>query len=359
MYISNLDDGNQTANYFFKVFNQAGKSDTTMYWDGGSGSLLPYNQSNFTEIPPLAFPGVRGFFKIPGNQDSAWFDVKHYLVGDNASLGDTLTFRQKFYNYYAYDDGSPEFGYGLTPSGSQLAYRFELSRRDTLRAIDMYFNKTLTEANVQFFNLAVWNDLDGRPGDIIYLQEREKPVLEDSLYRFHTYHLDSALPVQGTFYVGWVQLSDHNLNVGFDANNDVSDNIYYNVTGNQWERSIYKGALMIRPVLGTKLRDAPQMVNKSSLDFFRIVPNPTRDGRVSLMFYNYPGHSTYSEQILLSEEDLDNMEVLVYNMMGQKVYQGRYQQNFDLSHINYGMYVMRLVDYEKKTVMTQKLWIQK
>jgi len=358
MYISNLDNGNQTADYSFKVYNDIGHIDTTMSWNGGSGDLQPFNQGGYSAIPPFAFPPVRSFFKIPGNRDSIYFDIRHYLVGDG-QLGDTISFRQKFYNYYAYDDGSPEFGYGLTPAGSQLAYKFVLSRRDTLRAVDFYFNKTLSEANAQFFNLAIWNDLDGTPGDIVYLQEREKPVFQDTRYNFYTYYLDSAVPLQGTFYVGWVQLTSKNMNVGFDANHDASNNIYFNVTGNDWERSNFKGALMIRPVLGKKLLDDETAPLKATMDLFRVAPNPSYDGLISLKFLTYPGYTTAVEFVQLEDEVLQKMEIYVFNLMGQKVYQNKYTPTINLSDLNYGIYLVRIVDRVNNTAMTQKLLIRK
>lgn len=116
----------------------------------------------------------------------------------------------------------------------------------------MYFNKTLTGANERYFHLAVWGDLNGiPPGDLLYIKENQKPIFGNELFEFQTYYLDEPLPVQGTFYVGWIQQTSNNLNLGFDASNDVSDKIFYNVTG-EWVNSSYKGALMIRPLLGKK-----------------------------------------------------------------------------------------------------------
>ncbi len=370
MYISNLDVGNQTAEYTYEVYNDQGGHE--FGWDGGSGDLQPFNQSGYTKIPTFAFPPVNGVFPPFGNRDSIYFDIHHYLVGDvQFGLTDTMSFRQEFYNYYAYDDGTPEFGYGLTPAGSQLAYRFTLNRRDTLRAVKFFFNKTLTGANQQFFNIAVWNDLNGRPGNLIWLEERQKPVFEDSLYKYCTYHLvkpsyvdlnfiDTArsdnVPVQGTFYVGWVQNTNHNLNVGFDANNDASSNIFYNVTANEWQSSSYSGALMIRPVLGAKLTESlPQI--KSSMDLFRISPNPCYNGKVSLKFMSYPGHSPIPEFITLEEVVLQKMEIYVFNLMGQRVFQGKYQTSIDLSNLNNGIYIVQVLDLVNNVSMSQKLLI--
>lgn len=356
MYISNLDNGNQTAKYYYQVKNDVGNFQ--FGWDGGSGDLRPFNQWGYTTISSFAFPPVTSFFPPFGNRDSIYFDITHYLEGDlQLGLVDTLRFRQKFYNYYAYDDGTPEFGYGLTPTGAKLAYRFDLSRRDTLRAVQMYFNRTLTGANEQFFDLAVWSDLNGRPGDLMYVLERQKPKFSDNLNEFYTYHLDSAVLVQGTFYVGWIQRSSQNLNLGFDSGNDASDNMFYNVTG-EWINSSYKGALMIRPLLGKKLKDEP-VVKSSASDQFLIVPNPTYNGQVRFVF-EINGKIGQKPQIVeMDEETLQRLQIEVFNLMGQKVFESRYQHTIDLGHLNTGIYLLRLTDLQKQSTMVQKLFVGK
>jgi len=127
-------------------------------------NVMPY----YSAGPVLEHPPVSFFYPIV-TADSAEFTMTH-IVHDNASgsvLGDTITGLQKLYNYFAYDDGTPEASYGLTPAGSMLAYRFNLDKPDTLRAVRMYFNHVLNNQNVQYFLLCVWNDNAGTPGDTI------------------------------------------------------------------------------------------------------------------------------------------------------------------------------------------------
>ena len=377
MYISNLDDGNQTANYSYEVYDLLG--DSKFSWDGGDGDLVPFNEGGYSTIPPFAFPPVNGFFLIPGDRDYYYFDIIHRLVGDQAlGLGDTLTFRQVFDNYFAYDDGTPEFGYGLAPAGSQLAYKFEMSFRDTLRAVDMFFNKTLSAANQQYFQLAVWNHdaIQNQPGELLWLESRQKPVFESGLYEFHTYHLDNPAYVNTNeldtsrcnypivpriFYVGWVQITGDNLNVGFDANNNSKNNIYFNVSSDTiWGKSNYEGSLMIRPVVGRPLIELDRTPEyKASTDLFRVVPNPSADGLISLRFMEYPGHSPFPEYVSVEQDVLQQMDVFVFNMMGQVVYQGNYESVINLSFLHDGIYVIRIIDKANNSSMSQKLLIRK
>lgn len=357
MYISNLDNGNQTAEYSYEVKNDAGGSVYT--YSGGVGDLFPFEDNGYTEIPFFAFPPVEGIFPPFGSRDSAYFDITHYLVGTDPqlNLGDTIKSRQKFYNYYAYDDGTPEFGYGLTPAGSMLAYQFTLSKRDTLRAVQMFFNKTLTNANEQYFSLAVWKDLNGAPGDLAYIQDREKPVFGDSLFQFITYHLDTAVPVFGTFYIGWIQETGHNLNVGFDANNNAGTHIFYNTDGN-WTNTSFSGSLLIRPVMGKKLKETP-VLKSAEVDIFDVYPNPNQTGKISFKFLQYPKYNATPYEVGLKEEVLQKMQILIFNLMGQKVYSSAYQPEIDLSGLNEGIYLVRIIDNYHHQTMTEKLVIAK
>jgi hypothetical protein len=219
----------------------------------------------------------------------------------------------------------------------------------------MFFNKTLTGANEQFFYLAVWKDLNGKPGELIYLKERVKPVFEDSLYRFHTYYIDTALPLQSAspFYIGWIQTTTHNLNVGFDAYNDASSHIFYNTTG-IWDKSSYTGALMIRPVLGKKLKDYPVM-KSSKLDYFLVSPNPSADGQITIRFMALPNGEANGIEIIPDDEVTANMDVEVFNIMGQRVHHAPYKPQINLSFLRHGIYLIRLNDRHNNQTMVKKL----
>jgi len=356
MYFSNLDKINQTAVYTYEVRNDAGGQ--VYNYTGGSWSMEVFSRYGFITYQPWAYPPVNGIFPPFGDRDTAYFDVTHYLEGDpTLGLADTVKMRQHFNNYYAYDDGTPEFGYGLTPAGAKLAYQFTLSKHDTLRAVEIFFNKTLTGANEQFFNLAVWKDLNGSPGDLVYLQENEKPVFGDNIYQFETYYLDSAVPLQGTFYIGWIQTTNHNLNVGFDAYNDASRHIFYNTTGN-WNRTSYKGSLLIRPVFGKKLRDVP-VQRSSAVDLFRISPNPSTDGIIEFKFLIFAKGEVDPRMVYPKEEILSQTVVEVYNLLGQSVYTSDFREKINLSHLSEGVYVVRLSNHSTGKAMVQKLIISK
>jgi hypothetical protein len=274
--------------------------------------------------------------------------IKEGLLGDSRRSNDTTIFDQKFFNYYAYDDGTPEGGYGLTPENSMLAYKFTLNHPDTLRAVKMFFNRTLDNASQQYFNLTVWNDASGYPGDTLYTMKHIKPQYGDSLNVYYNYRIENRkVPVSGTFYVGWKQLTADNLNLGFDINNDEQDKIFYN-TGNGWMSSSYHGALMIRPVVGDFL---PPVAGINELNIaegeMKVYPNPSNGQyiNISLLDNSNTGTSQFT--------------IHIFDLMGHEVFNSPYQHTVDCSGLSNGIYMISVTSYDNSRRYFSRLAIVK
>ena len=214
--------------------------------------------------------------------DSAIFNLKSFLVTDEDDYkwNDTAVRYQVFTNYYAYDDGTAEAGYGLRGEGTlgaSLAYRFRTYKEDTLRAVRMYFNRTADNASQAYFRLAVWDNDENTdlPGNLIYSMPGLRPEYPDELNKFYTYTIDTQIVVSDVFYIGWIQNTTVLLNVGFDRNNNNRSNIFYNL-GQEWFSTIFNGSLMIRPVLG-KMQTGPESARNPELREFQVFPNPASD----------------------------------------------------------------------------------
>jgi len=207
-----------------------------------------------------------------------------------------------------------------------LAYRFNLNKPDTLRAIQMYFNNVLNHANEQYFFLCVWNDDVGTPGDTIYSQFT-LPMYSEQLNKYYTYHIP-PLPVSGTIYIGWIQTTADNLNLGFDSYNDHSSQIFYNTSG-RWYPSAYSGSLMIRPIVGKPI---PLGVEEpaSNTPELQVFPNPCRDGILHLRLNT---HGTSSAE---------GYTLKLLNLTGQTVLSKKYSTNLDLTSLCQGIYILYL-----------------
>lgn len=348
LFITNLDSTIFNSTYYYVVYQVDGPFQ--YLYPGGNCNLFPFNligYQNCISCAAHACPPVNFIFPTLSSTDSAEFEVRHYIIGDitpTDTVGDTLSFRQKFYNYYAYDDGTPEEGYGLTPEGSKLAYRFKLNEKDTLRAVQMFFNHTQNDANEDFFNLMVWRDNNGKPGDVLHSQLNEKVEFSPNLLGFHTYMLDTALAVNGTFYIGWEQLTGKNLNLGFDRYNDAQQNIFYNSTG-EWFQSTYQGALMMRPVLGKAFQvsgiDDPGYEASSIIPY----PNPLNGNRI-----NFRCTGKYE-----NAAETDKFSVAIHSLPGEELFSGSFHQSIDLPRFSPGLYIISVRDEHGQIISVSKL----
>ena len=285
--------------------------------------------------PSLTFnPNYNSYTYHSNASPYADFQVVFSVYGkpDINRYNDTLKFFQRFYNYYAYDDGIPEAGYGLSASNGRLAIQFKVNVPDSIQSIQFYFNQAMGLSNQQYFYLTIWGDNNGTPGNILYEQKNIRPEFENKLFKFHTYKLDHAIAVSGTFYVGWRQTTNDNLNVGWDFNNDKKLKVFYNTSGT-WYNSSFSGCTMIRPIMGTEDEayiGVSRAKKQSNLDLI-IAPNPIEGSHLNL---------------ILKTEDpfLDSYLIRIYNINGQLVKETAYVQHLDLSGFQSGIYFIQLLN---------------
>jgi hypothetical protein len=327
MLMSNRDVVSHLSTYGYTLTDESGSFNKV--YDGGNYSIEPIYTGGYVTWQPFAHPAMPYIFPI-SSADSAVFKTTH-IVRDNApgsAFGDTITGYQRFYNYFAYDDGTPEAGYGLTPAGSKLACKFRLNKSpDTLRAIRFYFNRTLGMNNQQWFYLCVWNDNAGNPGDTIW-SALVMPRFTDSLNKFVTYHVPGGLRITGTFYVGWIQTTNDNLNVGFDRYNNNQMQIYYNSIG-QWTTSSYTGSLMIRPVVGKPIPLGVQEPSARNATMV-VYPNPCNTGTLHIQI---PGQQ---------EASMTSSTLTISNIFGQRILRQHFSSSLDVSSLPNGLYFLEL-----------------
>ncbi len=348
MRITNLDNVNYNISYGYSVTKEY--QDPFYEYSGGNFFVPPYINSGYSIHPPFATPPVNFVFPI-GTQEKIFFTTTH-VISTEANLtrrqNDTVRNVQLFANYLSYDDGTAEAGYGLTPNGAQLAYKFKLNRADSLLGVQMYFNQTLNDGNVKSFYLNVWNDYFGEPGELIFSKFGYEPAYEDSLNKFFTYQLDSVLKIEPgrfpnlIFYVGWRQTTSDNLNIGYDFNNDASEHTWYQTFG-KWNQSIYPGAIMMRPVLGKlKVMDIPE---NSTVQNLKIYPNPTSNG---LIFIDIP--DLFEKQ---------NITTTIIATDGKTLFSQPYQREADVSMLVPGFYILQLNDKSGNLIGREKLIVNR
>lgn len=357
---ANLDIDAHQYTYKYEVFDESGSS--LHIWPGPAGSacninpFYPYGYKPCLEqgCPNACPPFTYTLPSVPG--DSAVFKIEHIIMESALNWirsNDTIRNTQEFYNYYAYDDGSAEAGYGLTPAGSKLAYKFQLKEADTLRAVQMYFNRTLTSANQQYFELMVWNDYNGSPGTAKYVSDiLVRPEFSDSLNKYQNYYLEDLLVINDAdfpglvFYVGMKQNKDDNLNIGYDMRNDASDYIFFDVSG-IWQPTAYHGALMIRPLLGADINPDKKQEKSSESDKLSIYPNPAQKGVITIEIpYKY--YENYND---------NDFTTRIYTVFGSLVYENVYSEKVDLYSLRKGMYIIEVTNNKSREIFKNKLVI--
>lgn len=279
MVITNLFGSPLATHYQYAILSDAG--DTLFRHEGGYENAPPFwPEGKYQEALPHARPAVDYAFAETDRpaEYTVVHTVREGVGGDDYRQNDTVCFRQVFSNYYAYDDGTSENGYGLTSTASRvyLAYRFDLNVEDTLTAVDIYFNRTLEGENEAVpFNITIWSDNGGKPGAVLYRDATSRHPAFDGLNRFSRYVLDNPVVVSGNVYVGFEQGNNYFINLGFDRSSDLSDRIFY-LTGTDWQRSILSGALMIRPCFGMDATVGIVDVKENNEEW-KLFPNPASD----------------------------------------------------------------------------------
>lgn len=343
--VRNLNYGSTSFTYITEISNENGTpifNSTPSNLSSTSNSLTVFNT-------PLAFSFPQS---IP--KDSTEFHVKAYFgqpgFQSNAH-NDTTYYRQKFHNYYSYDDGSAEVAYGLSGNTDvMMAMRYDVKMADTLRGVQIYFNPVGVNVHNKLFQLAYWNQLSvsSNSANLIYKMINLKPANVDSINGFATYLFDTLLVVPaGPAYVGIIQNEPQTLyGIGLDRNTDSRSNMFYHVDG-FWNQTGVKGSWMIRPLFGDTIITGPVVsvaeINGSNLPF-RVYPNPAGT-TVRLDFEKISG---------------GDYRYFIYNVQGALLNSARVEpgSSIHLRELSKGIYLIRLVNLRNGQSATQKIILE-
>lgn len=331
--ITNLD--NIGHNYTYRYFIQDENGANIRTYSGGSWNIEPFTQSGYQNYQPHSNPALVNNPLPTAPAEKRGFNIVHVVkegtTGDDLQTNDTIRFFQSFDNYFAYDDGIAEKGYGLSGVKPRFAYSFTLNRPDTLRAVRIYFNHTLDTLSLKSFKLMVWSSLD--PETVIYESELLFPSFEQESIRYQTFVLDgNPLIVNGTFYVGLVQQTTDFLNIGYDVNNNSSSKLFYNTDG-VWYPSVFQGALMVRPVLGVEKDNYEQPLSVDQ-------PIGSEKQLKSLLIYPNP-----SSSLIHIEAPFDNSaqcQIEVFDAFGKLLVIESFSETMDIRNFANGIYIIRL-----------------
>jgi len=251
---------------------------------------------------------------------------------------DTVYNKTVLKDFYAYDDGTAEFAVGVNQNGGQIAYRYILEQPDILTHIDINFPRiaTSTTPTIRVF---VRKKLSDSPEDILHMDSTfsiPEQTGNNNLNSFNTYPLPN-LAVGDTIFIGYEQVSDNRLGIGFDKNTSSFENVFFNVSG-AWEQdNTLEGSLMMRP------RFEKRIVTGINDEKKITAPDPPEE---NLVIFPNP-----SNGVFLLKGAFDKIEV--YDILGQRMILLIDGERIDLSDKPDGIYIAHI--YYKGTITIQKL----
>lgn len=271
-------------------------------------------------------------------------DQRPSIPGVNLRQNDSLSAQAVLDDYYAYDDGTWEFGLQVG-ARERVAVRFILNKPDVVSGVRAVIVPFRTNQTGQPFVLSVFGNSNGRPGTALY-QKSFATQYAPSRNGFVDFTFDRGVAVKDTFYVGYQQISTSDttfLRIGFDKNSPFSGQIFYN-GGSNWEQNQrsdafnIQGAFMLRPVMGGKESGIVTATPEPELlPPLRAYPNPTTG-------------------LIRWDSRLTRLDVLsTSGRLLHSIEPGRGQQTADVGHLPDGLYLFRLVAGDRTAV--QKLII--
>ncbi|MCF2500945.1 MULTISPECIES: T9SS type A sorting domain-containing protein [Dyadobacter] len=205
-----------------------------------------------------------------------WVTTTDTIPGVNLKTNDSITSRVDLTDYYAYDDGSAEYGVQVNQKLGRVAVQYTLAKPDTIGGVRLAMVQFNKDVSGQGFTIQIFDNKNGKPDKLIAQRSvgARYPALRNG---FIDYAFSTPVAVPDTFYVGWLQLNEQPVTVGFDRNSMLGRNaVFYNL-GTEWAKeTALKGSIMIRPYLGKKAAGVVTGNEPVATTDMRFFPNPNK-----------------------------------------------------------------------------------
>lgn len=263
------------------------------------------------------------------------------IPGIDLRRNDSVSGRTVLDNYYAYDDGTPEYAVYMNRPLGRTSVRYFINTPDVVSAVRINLVPILRDLTGQSVTVQVWSNQNGRPNALLY-QKSYRVGYANNRGGFIEFPFDYGVAVKDTFYVGWLQVGQEGVAVGLDRNNPKQDQIFVNL-GTEWvpyssfqndpNLAFFRGSLLVRPVIGGKALPPLTSVTSQKSDDWTLYPNPT------------------SGVIGWERDDIKRVEV--YSLGGillKYQTQQNAERSIDLSGLSDGTYLLKLSN-DLKTVV--------
>lgn len=322
--VKNMRGGMGNPSYRYETFNQNNTLRDNLLFEPVS-TMAP--QSESTVVKPVKY--VFEELPVPFAYYITWHQLEN--SGENPT-NDSLLYFQHFSNYYALDDGTAEERVSLINgnAGGFVAQRFNINVADTIRSVQLSFNRERDGVNTKPFFIAIWNSKpNGTPDQLINFQLEAYPTEVVPENSWFTYKLVTPQPIQpGNYFIGWIQEVPFRMNIGFDRNINNNSRIFVNTNGNWSNNSGLDGTLMIRMLVGSQADTIIQTISdidkSTQVKFW---PNPVKD----FLFFDTMGGTNF------------NLEI--FSITGQKVMSQSVKNSsnpINVTELKDGLYILRL-----------------
>jgi hypothetical protein len=324
MHYRVTDDQPADVGFNHRIYNLQGTLVSS--FGATNGNIFPGRPNNLFldysfPVSSTTFPATPSI-----STDSTYFTIKNFFSNGNAFPGlksnDTVEFKQVFYNYYSFDDGTAEGGYDLIGTNTgKVAMRFDFLQPDTLRAVQIYFAQYGDTVTNLLFNLKIWSSLS--PETVLYQKPNQRARYADSLNGFATYFLDQPIYVTGPVYIGFQQQQNFpsGIHLGFDKNTSSNSRMFYNVGSGWVNTTVANGSYMIRPVFGESYGITSLPEEFAGVSQVGVYPNPATN---RLYFQFDESNPPYS--------------LLIYDLTGRIVYNGNFNSSLECHDWSSGHY---------------------
>ncbi len=340
--IVNLFNNFNFTSYTFTIFDEIGKKEVQRYQQPVSSIIAArQTQVKSVAIQPLIRPATGTRMRLRYKFDLLTTDDQNPTIPTvNLRRNDTISAVTELADYYAYDDGSAEFGIRMNQRLGRTALRFVSKQPDTLGGVRMALVPFRKNISGQSFTIQVYSNRNGKPDQVLY--QKSVPVKYGANRNdFVEYEFNNGVAVTDTFYVGWLQISEDALAVGFDRNSSLGTSQLVSNLSTEWANNTeIKGSVMIRPYFGGKTSGIITGPEPSPTRMLSVFPNPTTG--------------------LIRWESGSVRQIEVFSMQGisvRTIVPAEAQREASLTELSDGLYVLRISDGLR--AVTQKILLKK
>ncbi|WP_221390481.1 T9SS C-terminal target domain-containing protein [Dyadobacter sp. NIV53] len=207
--IVNLNNRENSNSFTFTVrdrlsgANYGVINDNSVYIAPYTGTGPFKNQERIMKLNPITFGASLTSASLQYKLVVKTTDADNPIKFLNLNRNDTISANVDLSDYYAFDDGSAEYGVQIPQKLGRAAVRYVLSKPDTIGGVRLSlvpFNKDISG---QSFTVQLYSNKNGKP-DQVLTQRSVSATYPDSRNGFLEYEFGNPVAVADTFYIGWL-----------------------------------------------------------------------------------------------------------------------------------------------------------